>query len=144
MDDLISRQAAIDALDGEVTVTGRANAEAVLGYANLVADRIKRLPPVHPDCDEWCTDCKEYDQQKHSCPRWNRVIRQTVEELEKEQPEIIRCRDCKHWKDSDGVYRRGIDAESKCPLNTQEVYAGTFYCGYAERRDENVNADTRV
>ena len=48
MSDLISRQAAIDALDGEITVTGRANAEAVRGYANLVCDRIKRLPSAQP------------------------------------------------------------------------------------------------
>lgn len=44
MIDYIDRQAAIDALNGEVTVTGRANAEAILGYTNLIADRIKRLP----------------------------------------------------------------------------------------------------
>ena len=44
MSDLISRQAAIEALDGEIIVTGRVNAEAVRGYANLVCDRIKRLP----------------------------------------------------------------------------------------------------
>ena len=49
MNDLISRQAAIDALDGEITVTGRANAEAVRGYARLVADRIKRLPSAEPE-----------------------------------------------------------------------------------------------
>ena len=42
--DIISRQAAIDALDGEITVTGRENAEAVRGYVRLVADRLKRLP----------------------------------------------------------------------------------------------------
>ena len=51
------------------------------------------------------------------------------------QSEIIRCKDCKYWKDSDGVYRRGLDAESKCPLNLKEVYEGTFYCGMAERRE---------
>lgn len=55
---------------------------------------------------------------------------------EEEQTEIIRCKDCKHWRDSDGVYRRGVNAESKCPLNTKEVYAGTFYCGDAERRTD--------
>ena len=38
-------------------------------------------------------------------------------------------------QDSDGVYRRGLDAESKCPLNLKEVYEGTFYCGMAERRE---------
>ena len=37
--------------------------------------------------DEWCTDCKEYDHEHHSCPRWNRVIRQTVEEYKAAQPE---------------------------------------------------------
>lgn len=33
---------------------------------------------------KWCTDCKEYDQERHCCPRWNRVIRNTVEELKAE------------------------------------------------------------
>ena len=57
MDDLISRQAAIDALDGEITVTGRVNAEAVRGYANLVCDRIKRLPSAQPEIIH-CKECK--------------------------------------------------------------------------------------
>lgn len=48
----------------------------------------------------------------------------------------VRCKDCKHWKDSDGVYRRGLGAESKCPINLQSVYDGTFYCGMAERRED--------
>ena len=38
------------------------------------------------------------------------------------------CKDCKHWKDSDGVYRRGIGAESKCPVNNSRVFEGTFCC----------------
>lgn len=52
MSDLINRQAAIDALDGEIIVTGRENAEAVRGYANLALDRIKRLPSSQPEADE--------------------------------------------------------------------------------------------
>ena len=59
MDDCISRQAAIEALDGEITVTGRANAEAVRGYANLVCDRIKRLPSAQTELIR-CKDCKWY------------------------------------------------------------------------------------
>ena len=31
--------------------------------------------------DEWCHDCKEYDQEKCCCHRWTRVIRDTVEEV---------------------------------------------------------------
>jgi hypothetical protein len=30
---------------------------------------------------KWCTDCKEYDQEKHCCHRWSKVIRNTVEEM---------------------------------------------------------------
>lgn len=44
------------------------------------------------------------------------------------------CKDCKHWKDSDGVYRRGIGAESKCPVNSSRVFDGTFYCADFEKR----------
>jgi argonaute-like protein implicated in RNA metabolism and viral defense len=51
-------------------------------------------------------------------------------------PETIFCHECKHWKDSDGVYRRGISAESKCPVNSRQVYEGIFFCGMAERRTE--------
>ena len=38
------------------------------------------------------------------------------------------CKDCKWWKDSDGAYRRGIGAESQCPMNRKEVYEGNGYC----------------
>ena len=49
--------------------------------------------------------------------------------------EIVTCKDCKYWKDSDGVYRRGIGAESKCPINIKEVFDGNFYCANGERRE---------
>ena len=44
MIDPIDRQTAIDALEGKITVMGRANAKAVREYANTVCDRICRLP----------------------------------------------------------------------------------------------------
>lgn len=44
------------------------------------------------------------------------------------------CKDCKHWKDSDGVYRRGVGAESKCHINILQVYEGNFYCADFEKR----------
>lgn len=31
---------------------------------------------------EWCTDCKEYDQEAHCCHRWNKCIRETIKESE--------------------------------------------------------------
>lgn len=43
-------------------------------------------------------------------------------------PQVPRCKECKWWKDSDGAFRRGIGAESQCPINTQAVYCGDGYC----------------
>lgn len=44
------------------------------------------------------------------------------------QPKTGHCKDCKWWKDSDGTFRRGIGAESRCPINREEVYEGNGYC----------------
>lgn len=41
---LIIRRAALDALDGELEVTGEENAIAVVNYLNAVRERIKCLP----------------------------------------------------------------------------------------------------
>lgn len=37
-----------------------------------------------PQTFKWCTNCKEYDQEKHCCHRWSNVIRDTVEEMKQE------------------------------------------------------------
>ena len=80
MNDLISRQAAIDNLISFLRLDGE--------YAWGIRECLNSLPSAQPDLDEWCTDCKEYDQEKHCCPRWNRVIRKTAEEVRQNaQPE---------------------------------------------------------
>ena len=58
MQDLISRPAAIEALDGEIEITGRTNAEAVKGYVRLVKDRLEQLPSAEPERKrgEWTDD----------------------------------------------------------------------------------------
>lgn len=38
-----------------------------------------------PQSFKWCETCKEYDQEKHCCHRWSRIIRDTVEEMKQEQ-----------------------------------------------------------
>ena len=53
MDDLISRQAAIDAISCNITVTGRQNAELVAATIGTFADRIKALPSAQPDRSLW-------------------------------------------------------------------------------------------
>ena len=59
MDDLISRQQAIDALNSELTITGRTNAEAVMGYVRLVKDRLERLPSAQSEII-YCKDCQHF------------------------------------------------------------------------------------
>lgn len=44
------------------------------------------------ELDEWCTDCREYDNERHCCPRFNRVIRETAEEVRQNaEPRWIPC-----------------------------------------------------
>jgi len=45
------------------------------------------------------------------------------------------CKDCKWWKDSDGLYRRGGNAESQCPINRREVFEGNGYCYMFKSRE---------
>ena len=45
---LISRQAAIDAIDGNVIVTSKESVQAVMDYIRGCADRIRSLPSAQP------------------------------------------------------------------------------------------------
>ncbi len=55
---------------------------------------------------------------------FNEILNLAIEALEQK----LKCKDCKWWKDSDGVYRRGCGAESHCPINTNVVWSGEGYC----------------
>jgi hypothetical protein len=65
---------------------------------------------------EWCHDCKEYDQDKHCCPRYNGVIRNAVEEIKQAKMghwieigyHIYECSECgrvESINDFENVYR---------------------------------------
>ena len=61
------------------------------------------------------------------------TARKEIERLINALPSIstektVRCKDCKWWRDSDGAYRRGVKAESRCPINTVSVANGVGYC----------------
>lgn len=84
--DCISRQAAIDALlnlHGMVATDWHRDKD----YFDAVSDAIamlRNLPSVQPDdaaLHESCTDCPLYDHDRHSCPRFNKVIPRTIEEV---------------------------------------------------------------
>ena len=106
--DLIDRQQAIDALDGEIEITGRTNAEAVKGYVRLVKDRLKRLPSAQPSSscvhendtisrqaaiDAHCEICGDRGRcNSDICPDM-----EAFQLLPSAQPEIIPCTECKYY-----------------------------------------------
>jgi hypothetical protein len=49
-----------------------------------VKEGVPIVTPQEPQSFKWCTDCKEYDQDKHCCHRYSKVIRDTVAEIEQE------------------------------------------------------------
>lgn len=91
--DLISRQAAIDAVKKNtfrLTFAEEQNCEGHVAwsanaiYSDVIEGALLELPSAQsePHYDEWCTDCKEYDHARHCCPRWNRVIRETLKDAQ--------------------------------------------------------------
>jgi len=80
MSDLISRQAAIDALNGEITVTGRSNAEAVKSYGRLIVDRIRCLPSAEPvRHGKWIGHAGTIGNECSVCGKWIDVLQGTAE-----------------------------------------------------------------
>lgn len=80
--DLIERQAAIESImkaAQEIEDDIHLSLTMAQGARSMVVE-IERLPSAEPDLDQWCTDCKEYDAEKHHCPRYNRVIREALKD----------------------------------------------------------------
>lgn len=126
--DLIDRQAAIDALFGlyeyQRDIDPTEAADLVRQGIYLAEKKIDQLPSAQPDLDEWCNTCREYDSEKHCCPRFNRVIRGAVEEV-KAQPE-----------------QRWIPVTERLPENNRQVlvYAMSVHFALA-KYDEMRQAD---
>ena len=87
---------------------------------------LKRLPSAEEESFEWCDTCKEYDQEKHCCHRWTKVIRNTVEELR-----VVRCKDCKYAEYMDDVQSLWC---TEC--GNGRTVAPYDFCSYGERRTD--------
>lgn len=91
--------------------------------SEAIATAILALKEVekHEETFEWCAGCKEYDYERHCCPRWSKLIRDTVKDL-KEQYGIISCREC---------INRNTD---NCPVNGDFIERNPwFYCGMGDK-----------
>lgn len=87
---------------------------------------LTNLPSAEEESFEWCDTCKEYDQEKHCCHRWTKVIRNTVEELR-----VVRCKDCKYAEYIDDVQSLWC---TEC--GNGRTVAPYDFCSYGERRTE--------
>ena len=111
MSDLISRQAAIDVASGychpaniadELRKLPSAQPEPIkINIDDFNKEDLERFKkelgntpitvlPAQPDermLHESCTDCPLYDKDRHSCPRFNKVIPVTLRELQSAQQE---------------------------------------------------------
>lgn len=89
-----------------------------------------------------CEDCISREEAIN-CVTSNEFRYKIVEDIKTlpsvtPKEKIGYCKDCKWWKDNDGVYRRGIGAESKCPINCKKVYEGNGYCFMFEPQESEV------
>ena len=58
-------------------------------------------------------------------------------ELSSVEPEIIRCRDCKHWKSKEYIGNNDVYTLNIASLPCKNwLTAPNWYCGSAERRTE--------
>lgn len=115
--DCISRRQAIETFK-DCAVNG-------VGIDGIV-DALKQLPSAESKSFEWCTDCKEYDQEAHCCHRWSKMIRKTVEEMQ-----IVHCKDCKYAEYIDDVQTLWC---TECGQG--RTVAPYDFCSYGERRED--------
>ena len=166
MDDLISRQAAIDAIKSRKTAEQSSAGIMMNAVVDFCIDIVKKLPSAQPDLDEWCTDCSEYDQERHCCPRWNRVIRQTLKDAqptadvrENVKGRWVEVVDRTEMYDKEGVKTWGMLFQcNQCGfvLNAVESHTGQYnYCPNCgadmrgeqddeSRSNSNAQTDTRA
>ena len=71
MNDLIDRQAAINALDDEITITGKSNAYAVMDYVKRAKRKLENLPSAQSDCKKgnWIYGEDEYGIDGYHCDK---------------------------------------------------------------------------
>lgn len=111
----MTREEAITRLKNMAWLYGSVEREQNIEAIDMAIEALSDRPT-----DEWCTDCKEYDHEKHCCPRFNRVIRTTL-------AEVVRCKDCR-WQEECSQF---VVLHKFCG-----VYQEISFCSHGERKEE--------
>lgn len=147
MDDLISRQAAIDALDKRFDDVPM---ELTTEILQLRRDLRERIPSAQP-----ATNCSEIPNGSDDTisrqaaidfidaghlvnpnePRWsdNEVVN-FLKSRPSTQPEIIRCRDCKYWMPYDWMFSEIRQSQNINDYPEDEI--GCEYCDMTMKADD--------
>ena len=157
MDDLISRQAAIDKFEPWLKVRGYSEGE--LNMLKAVLYELRFLPSVQPEilaCGEGELNVPDtnvgdtisrraaidalgekplgdtdWDLGCRNQWEWDTEILKT---LPSAQPEIIRCNSCKHWTQSTGKMKGyGL---GRCDFHDVYLVTCNGFCYWAERRTD--------
>lgn len=80
-DEVMTKQTAIEALYSVLFDDDLKPIMVSPEQTDKILDAIRKAPTADREEFEWCTDCKEYDQEAHCCHRYTKVIRQAVSEL---------------------------------------------------------------
>ena len=116
MDDLISRQAAIDALNEQIEQCNKALGSFGISPKDEYAIKVERA------------SLKAYKEQ--------------LENLPSAEPEIIHCKDCKWWDKSENspygycMAMKHNYFSRNWEISIHRKYKGDFYCADAEREEE--------
>ena len=97
----------------------------------MCIDKARSMPSVYPKSEaEDCISRADAIRVASGYCHPSNVAKELAKlpSVTPQEPKTGHCKDCKWWKDKDGVYRRGISAESKCPINRREVMEGMGYC----------------
>lgn len=147
MTDLISRQAAIEVIDAVFPVDPMKSeyAQGIACGAALAKTYVEQLPSAQPEkvCIAKITLSEEQVREAVE-----KAKSETVQVFSSAQPEIIRCKDCKHWRQQTN-YQGAPLSFGFCESDDmwRSLYGETyevshidtdddFYCGYAERRTD--------
>lgn len=66
-------------------------------------------------------DCPYYNTGKTGCME---LLQKDTLELLKDQPEVVRCKDCKYLNEDSGI----------CVIGIMHGYKDTWFCAYGKRR----------
>ena len=163
MDDLISRQAAIDEIDEWIKAFRESGHKQSAADARLIQDGIIQLPSAQlgTNLAEVGTDCicrqaaidaieeKQlpimrseflYDQAKFDGLS---VALNIITELSSAHPEIIRCKDCKHWIPYDWMFSEIWKSRNMADYPEDEIgcdccdmaMKANDFCSRSERRE---------